>query len=221
MPLLGRRVGTGGALEGLYGALGNPTSVDRQRLYEQQQGALRGSIAHGQMDAQRAAQHAAVTAAAGGNPFGAQRVGAQAASEGAARVASQGLQQQAQLGAQQTAQEIQARQQQGSWAQQALGGLVGAGGQVLGMAVPAFGALGGGQAAGSLGNVIGGQPQAPASPLGPLGGVLGQKPQQPAPLPPQAPPPQLSFGASGAQMQGMQAPPGMRWDPTTNQWVPV
>jgi len=166
----------------------------------------------------------------GGNPFLAGRVGAQGGADAVQRIASQGVQQQAQLSAQQAAQELQARQHQGQWAQQMLGGLIGAGGQVLGMAVPAFGALGGGGAASRLGGAIGGAP-------GGLGGILGGQtamppgstllsPQSGQGIPQAAPmasaqTPQVGIGSGGFSAQGMTAPPGMRWDPTTNQWVSV
>lgn len=212
--------GTGGALEGLYGAFGNPTSIDRQRLYDEQQGALRGSIGLAQSDARRQAMGAATSASGGGNPFLAGRLGAQAGGDAAARVGSQGVVQQAQLGAQQTAQELAARQHQGQFGQQMVGGLLNAGGQVLGMAVPALGALGG--ASRALGGA-GGAPQQSGSPLSALGGLLGGgAPQQQAP---QAPTPQVGIGAGGfSSPMGPSSPGlglGMQWDAINNRWVPV
>lgn len=203
-------------MESLYGAFGNPTSVDRQRLYSQQQDALRGSIGRAETTARADAARSAVSAGGGGNPYLAGRLGAQAGGQAAGQIQSQGIQQQAQLGAQQQAQEIAARQQQGQWAQHMLGGLIGAGGQVLGMAVPAFGALRG--AAGATGMA-----QGLSGSGNPIGGMLGSAlgGGQPAPQPPQAATPQVSIGSGGFQAQGMQAPPGMRWDPVTNQWVPA
>lgn len=216
-------VGRLSPMESLYGAFGNPTSLDRQRLYEQQQGALHGSIAQADAAARGAAARGATAANAGGNPYLAGRVGAQAGADASARVQSQGIQASGQLAAQQGAQELQARQQQGQWAQNAIGGLLGAGGQVLGMAVPALGALGGGQALGNVaGGLIGASPQSTQRGLGGLlGGLGGGQPAPAAPPAPQAPTPQVGIGSGGFAPQGMTAPPGMRWDPTTNQWVPA
>lgn len=202
-----------GPMESLYGAFGNPTSIDRQRLYEQQQGALRGSIGRAESEARRSAMSGATSALGGGNPFLAGRLGAQAGGDAAQRVQSQGLQSQAQLGAQQGAQELQARQQTGQWAQHTLGSLLGAGGQVLGMAVPAFGALRGAAGATGMAGALGGSGN-------PVGGLLGSAlgaPQQQPQQPPQAPTPQLGFGGG----IGTTAPPGMRWDPMSNRWVPA
>jgi len=226
------RPGTGGALEGLYGAFGNPTSQDRERLYGLQTGALASRISQGQADARRAAASGAATAVGGGNPFLAQRLGAQAGGDAAGRVASQGVVQQRELGAQQQQQEIAARQHQGQFGQQMVGGLLNAGGQVLGMAVPALGALGG--ASHMLGGAGGaGAPQQGGSPLGGLGGLLGGGAggmlgsilgggggSQPMPQGSTL----LGPGGQGipqtAQPPGP-PPPGMRWDPMTNQWVPI
>lgn len=199
-------------MESLYGAFGNPTGEDRRRLYGEQTGVLGSRIQQGQAEAHRAAAASAATAMGGGNPFVAGRLGAQAGGDAAQHVAQQGVVQQAQLSAQQQAQEIAARQQQGQFGQQMIGGLLNAGGQVLGMAVPALGAVrgaagalggggGGGGAGGMLGSLLGGgsqpQPQG-ASLLGPGGQGIPQQAQPPGPV-----------------------PPGMRWDPQTNQFVPI
>lgn len=238
------RPGSGGALEGLYGAFGNPTSQDRERLYGLQTGALASSISHADAEARRAAAGGVATAQGGGNPFLAGRLGAQAGGDAAARVQSQGVEQQRQLTAQQGAQELAARQHQGQFGQQMVGGLLNAGGQVLGMAVPALGAVrgaagalggggggglggllggAGGGAGGMLGGLLGGAggggAAAPQGGGGLLGGLLGGGAQ---------PMPQGStlLGPQGAGIpqQGQPPgppPPGMRWDPMTNQWVPI
>lgn len=204
MPYLGQRP----MMEGLYGSFGNPTTDDRQRLYDQQASQLGRRIDASDAAARRSALGAATSLSAGGNPFAAGRVGAQAAAQASQRVQSQAVQARGDLAAQQQAQEIAARQRQGQWAQQALGGLLGAAGQVAGMAVPALGAIGGSaralgaapQQGGLLGGVLGGgaAPVQGGTLLGPQGMGI---PQQQAP-------------------QGT-PPPGMRWDPMTNQWVPV
>ena len=212
---------TGGALEGLYGAFGNPTSVDRQRMYDEQSGALRGEIGLAQTDARRQAMGSATTATGAGNPFLAGRLGAQAGGEAAQRIGSQGVVQQRQLGAQQGAQELQARQQQGQWGQHLLGSLIGAGGQVLGMAVPASGALRGAAGAmggGGLAGLLGGR----GTPLGSMVGSALGAPQQA----PQAPTPQVGIGQGGfsGSAMGPSSPGlglGMQWDSINNRWVPV
>ncbi len=204
------------ALTGGLSLLGGgfqPTEQERQRLYQEQQGALRGSIGRAQTEARRQAMGAATSASGGGNPFLTQRLGAAAGGDAAQRVQSAGLQQGAQLSAQQTAMEMQARQQQAQATQQRIGGLLGAGGQVLGMAVPAFGALRGAAGATGMAGALGGSGN-------PVGGLLGSAlgaPQQQPQQPPQAPTPQLGFGGG----IGTTAPPGMRWDPMTNRWVPA
>lgn len=210
-------------MDALYGAFGNPTAVDRQRMYGQQQTQLRGSISMADQNARNQAARSAATAGAGGNPYLSGRIGAQAGADASQHIQSQGIQAAGQLGAQQTAQEIQAKQQQGQWAQNAIGGLLGAGGQVLGMAVPALGALGGGGAAAGLaGGLVGASPQSTQRGLGGLLGMGGAPQPATAPMQaPQAPTPQLGLGAGGFAPQGMTAPPGMRWDPMTNQWVPA
>lgn len=199
-----------GALSGLYGAFGNPTEEDRRRLYDAQSSAQNQGLLGAQGAAQRSAMGAASTAIGQGNPFLAARVGAQAAGDASQRVQTAGISQRAQLSAQQQAQEIAARQREGQFGQQMFGSLLNAGGQVLGMAVPALGALGGASRA------VGGAPQ--GSPLGGLGSLLGGG---------ASPMPQGStlLGPNGAGIPQAQAPgaapPGMRWDPMTNQWVPV
>ena len=202
-------------MESFYGAFGSPTSVDRQRLYAEQQGALRGAIQRGEMGARREAMASASTAMGGGNPFLAGRVGSRAGADAAARVQSQGVAQQAQLGAQQTAQELQAREAQGQWGQRMIGGLLGAGGQVLGAAIPTFGAARGVAGATGLSGALGGS----GNPVGSmLGSALGA-PQRSAP--PQAPPPALGFGGPSATA-GTPPMAGAVWDPITRTWrMPV
>lgn len=187
-------------MESFYGSFGNPTSVDRQRLYAEQQGALRGAIQRGEASARRDAAGAASTAMGGGNPFLAGRVGARAGGDAAARVQSQGVAQQAQLSAQQMAQEQQAREAQGQWAQHTIGGLLGAGGQVLGSVIPMLGAARGVAGATGISGALG-QSGNPVGQM--LGSALGapqqtQAPQMPMAAPTQpAPAPAPQVDASG------------------------
>lgn len=191
-------------MESLYGAFGNPTAEDRARLYASQQATLRGQIGRAQDDARRQAMGAAVSATSGGNPFLAGRLGAHAAGDASQRVQSAGVAALGQQGATQQAQEIQSRQQQGQWAQNAIGGLLGAGGQVLGMAVPAFGALRGAAGASGVTGALGGS----GNPVGGLlGAALGGGGHAPQGAPPQTPQASSTLGAQG-WFQQAQSPLG-------------
>jgi hypothetical protein len=96
-----------------------------------------------------------------------------------------------------------------------IGGLLGAGGQVLGAAIPTFGAARGVAGATGLSGALGGS----GNPVGSmLGSALGA-PQQSAP--PQAPPPALGFGGPSATA-GTPPMAGAVWDPITRTWrMPV
>lgn len=190
--------------DSLYGAFGNPTQPDRLRMYQAQQGALSSDINRASTAAQRQAMSAASTATGGGNPYLAGRVGAQAAGDAAAQIQGQGVGQRAQLSAQQHQQEIQARQQQGQWAQNMLGGLLGAGGQVLGMAIPAFGALRGAAQGTGIAGALGQS--------GGVGGMLGSA--LGAPQGATQPQPMANGAPTQAQVGGVVAPavPGETWE---------
>lgn len=211
----------------LLGGNTGPTEEQRRRMYAGQQNVVTGAIQGAEADARRQAAGSAATAMGGGNPFLAGRLGAQAGGEAATRIASQGLQQQAQLASQQQQQEMAIKTQQANAGIQRLGGLLGAGGQVLGMAIPAFGALRGAAGATGMTGALSGSGN-------PVGGLLGSAlgGGQPQPAPPQAP---TMAGAAqggavgwGQQAQsplgfsgGMGAPAGMRWDPVTGRMVPA
>lgn len=179
--------------------LGIPTAGEaqaRQDAYEQQRLAQGSQYARARAQAtSRIAQ--SVTSAMGttGNP----NIGGRLAAHEAGRVQGDLANAEAaaaqQLRAQQLAQEQAVHQQEMATQRQVFGGLIGGAGQVLGMAVPAFGALGGGGVASALGGAAAGTPNQPAG-LGMLGqAVLGGG--APAPQVPAQPLQQASLGSAG------------------------
>jgi hypothetical protein len=155
-------------------------TFEQQRAQDQRMAALAAPYDQAVRQAQGdAMQQANAAAQRSGNVF----LGRRTASTMAQRATAPILAQRAAAQSAQVQREIDyeraRREAERNRAQQLLGGLISAGGQVLGTVMPAFAPAAG--AASAVGGMIGGNPQAAAG-LGGLGGMLMGQPQAPRSL---------------------------------------
>jgi hypothetical protein len=179
-------------------------TFEQQRAQDQRMAALAAPYDQAVRQAQGdAMQQANAMQQRSGNVF----LGRRTASTMAQRATAPILAQRAAAQSQQVQREIDyeraRREAERNRAQQLLGGLISAGGQVLGTVMPAFAPAAG--AASAVGGMIGGNPQAAAG-LGGLGGMLmGQQAQQGQPAQTAPMMPQPPGGATIGQQAGQRA----------------